>query len=137
MVKTLLEIFTEQDTQQKKKRRTVNRQARGKGSRAEGLLIRQLEQHGYEARRTHMSLFPDIIAWKGHELLLIEVKARKASAGAVSGALSLFRSGVRTMTNIPISAKILCYLRMNDTWSAYEWQNGTTGKVESVINEET
>ena len=84
-----------------------------------------------------MSLFPDIIAWKGHEVLLIEVKARKASAGAVSGALSLFRSGVRTMTNIPISAKILCYLRMNDTWSAYEWQNGTTGKVESVINEET
>jgi hypothetical protein len=27
-------------------------------------------------------------------------------------------------------------LRMNDTWMAYEWQNGTTGKVESVINEE-
>ena len=138
MVKTLLEVFTEQDTkQQQKKKRTVNRQARGKGSRAEGLLLRQLEQQGYEARRTHLSLFPDIIAWKGHELLLIEVKARKASAGAVSGALSLFRSGVRTMTNIPISARILCYLRMNETWIAYQWHNGTTVQVESVIKEET
>ena len=84
-----------------------------------------------------MSLFPDIIAWKGHELLLIEVKARKASAGAVSGALSLFRSGVRTMSNIPDSATVLCYLRMNETWIAYQWHNGTTVKVESVIKEET
>jgi len=137
MVKTLLEIFTEQDTQQKKKKRTVNRQARGKGSRAEGLLIRQLEQHGYEARRTHMSLFPDIIAWTATDLLLIEVKARKNNPGAVRGALSLFRSGVRTMSNIPVSATVLCYLRMNETWMAYQWHNGTTVKVESVISEET
>lgn len=117
-------------------RASTNRQARGKGSRAEGLLLRQLEQQGYEARRTHLSLFPDIIAWRDTELLLIEVKARADNPGAVSGALSLFRSGVRTMTNIPDRARMLCYLRMNDTWAAYEWQNGTTGKVEPVINEE-
>ena len=96
MVKTLLEGFTEQDTkQQQKKKRTVNRQTRGKGSGAEGLLIRQ------------------------------------------RGALSLFRSGVRTMSNIPDSATVLCYLRMNETWMAYQWHNGTTAKVESVIKEET
>jgi len=118
-------------------RASTNRQARGKGSRAEGLLLRQLEQQGYEARRTHMSLFPDIIAWTATDLLLIEVKARKNNPGAVSRALSLFRSGVRTMSNIPVSATVLCYLRMNETWMAYQWHNGTTVKVESVISEET
>ena len=65
-------------------RASTNRQARGKGSRAEGLLLRQLEQQGYEARRTHMSLFPDIIAWTATDLLLIEVKARRTTLGLLA-----------------------------------------------------
>ena len=116
--------------------RNPNRAARGKGSRAEGLLLRQLTEAGYEARRTHLSLFPDIIAWNETEILLIEVKARANKPRAVSDALSKFRSSVKMMTTVPNSAIVLCYLMVNNHWSAYKWQNGTTERVSLVINEE-
>ena len=132
MPKTLLEVFTES----KKNRRTVNRAARSKGSRAEALLLRQLVEQGYEVRRTHLSAYPDIIAWKEDELLFIEVKARNNAAGSVTRALSVFRSSARSVTKWHKSARVLCYLRINDTWIAYECINNATFPVESVVNEE-
>ena len=117
--------------------RKSNRQARGKGSQAERLLLQELTDLGYDARRTHLSLFPDIIAWNKTDLLLIEVKARTPRPGAVSGALLLFRKGVQMMTILPNRCRILCYLRMNKSWSVYEWKNGVTEQVEPVTNKET
>ena len=44
-----------------KQKRTGGRNARVMGNKAERLLLDQLTQQGYEVRRTHLSLFPDII----------------------------------------------------------------------------
>jgi Holliday junction resolvase-like predicted endonuclease len=133
MPKTLLEVFTES---KKKNRRAVNRAARSKGSKAEALLLRQLVEQGYEVRRTHLSAYPDIIAWNENEILFIEVKARSNVKGSVTGALSLFRNSARLVTKWHKSARVLCYLRVNDTWIAYECINGDTIPVESIVNEE-
>jgi len=117
-----------------KKRRSFNRNARVRGGRAEALLLTQLTQQGYEARRTHLSAFPDIIAWNEDEFLLIEVKARGSTG--LSNALSLFRANVRMMTSIPKRANVLCYVRLNGAWSAYQWCDNGTEQVEPVVTEE-
>ena len=108
---------------------------RAKGTKAEILLLDQLTQQGYEVRRTHLSLFPDIIAWTDTDLLLIEVKARSNNPRAISQALSVFRAGVRAMTSVPNGASMLCYVRSNDTWSAYQWDNGVTVQIEPIVSE--
>ena len=126
MVKSLLEVFSE------KKTRSKNRGARGKGSRAEGLLLRELTESGYEVRRTHLSLFPDIIAWNENELLMIEVKQRTHQKG-VSNALSMFRASAREVTKWYKDAKVLCYLRVNDRWRAFEWKNNVTEEISSIV----
>jgi len=115
------------------KRRSTNRAARGKGSKAEGLLLSQLTEVGYEVRRTHLSLFPDIIAWNETELLMIEVKQRADTKSGISNALSMFRSSARDVTKWYKGAKVLCCLRVNDTWSTFEWIDGVTVKVASVV----
>lgn len=130
MTKTLLEVFT----RDKPKKRNSNRNARAKGGRAEAMLLTQLTQQGYEARRTHLSAFPDIIAWNQSELLLIEVKARSPSG--LSNALSLFRANVRTMTHVPDYASMLCYVWLNGHWSAYKWGDNGTKQVEPVVSGE-
>jgi hypothetical protein len=107
---------------------------RAKGTKAEILLLTQLTQQGYEVRRTHLSLFPDIIAWNDDGFLLIEVKAR-SSPKAISQALSLFRAGVRAMTSVPNGASMLCYVRSNGAWSAYQWSNGVTVQIEPIVSE--
>ena len=117
-------------------KRSPNRNARAKGGSAEALLVTQLTQQGYEARRTHLSAFPDIIAWNETDFLLIEVKARSDSPKALSNALSLFRANVRTMTCVPDYATVLCYVRRNGAWSAYQWGNNGTEQVEPVVSEE-
>ena len=117
-----------------KKKRSVNRNARARGGRAEALLLAQLIQQGYEARRTHLSAFPDIIAWNEDEFLLIEVKAR--TTAGLSNALSLFRSNARLLTSIPKSGSVLCYVRLNGAWSAYQWCDNGTKQVEPVVSEE-
>ena len=129
--KTLLEVFSNGTA----KKRSPNRNARAKGGRAEALLVTQLTQQGYEARRTHLSAFPDIIAWNETTILLIEVKARSTAAG-LSNALSLFRANVRTMTSVPKRASMLCYVRLNGHWSAYKWNGNGTEQVEPVVSEE-
>ena len=88
-------------------------------------------------RRTHLSLFPDIIAWTDTDLLLIEVKARANNSQAISQALSLFRASVNAMTSVPNGASMLCYVRSNNTWSAYEWNNGVTTQIEPIVSEAT
>ena len=98
-----------------------NRNARARGGRAEALLITQLTQQGYEARRTHLSAFPDIIA---------------RSASGLSNALSLFRANVRAMTIVPQHASMLCYVRLNGHWNAYKWRDNGTEQVEPVVSEE-
>jgi predicted transcriptional regulator len=132
MPKTLLEVFTAE----KKKRRSVNRNARARGNAAEALLLTQLTQQGYEVRRTHLSAFPDIIAWNKTDLLLIEVKARSNSSNGLAGALSMFRANVRTMTFVPNRATVLCYVRLNGAWSAYQWRDNGTTQVEPIVSEE-
>ena len=115
-------------------KRSPNRNARAKGGRAEALLITQLTRQGYEARRTHLSAFPDIIAWNETEFLLIEVKARSDSG--LSNALSLFRANVRAMTIVPQHASVLCYVRLNGAWNAYEWCDNVTKQIEPIVFEE-
>ena len=117
-------------------RRSVNRAARSKGSRAEALLLRQLEQQGYEVRRTHLSLFPDIIAWKEEDLLMIEVKQRANTKSGISNARSVFLGSIKGVTKWHKDAKVLCYLRVNDNWSAFQWHNGKLMEVEPVVKEE-
>ena len=117
-------------------RRSVNRAARSKGSRAEALLLRQLEQQGYEVRRTHLSLFPDIIAWKEEDLLMIEVKQRANTKSGISNARSVFLGSIKGVTKWHKDAKVLCYLSVNENWSAFEWHNGNVMQVESVVEEE-
>ena len=127
MVKSLLEVYGG------KKTRSKNRGARGKGSRAEGLLLRELTEIGYEVRMTHLSLFPDIIAWNENELLMIEVKQRANTKTGISNALSMFRSSSREVTKWHKGAKVLCYLRVNDSWRAFEWKNNVTEEVSSIV----
>ena len=115
------------------KKRSSNKAARGKGSRAEGLLLRQLTEQGYEVRRTHLSLFPDIIAWNKTDLLMIEVKYRSNSKTGISNALSMFRNSVKEVTTWHKGARVLCYLRVNDAWSAFEWIDGVTVQIESFV----
>ena len=132
MPKTLLEVFTAEQT----KKRSVNRNARARGNHAEALLLAQLVQQGYEVRRTHLSAFPDIIAWNQNDVLLIEVKARSNSTTGLSNALSLFRANVKTMTSVPINATVLCYVRLNGHWNAYQWKDNATQQVEPIVSEE-
>jgi Holliday junction resolvase-like predicted endonuclease len=117
-------------------RRNPNYTARARGSRAESLLLRQLEDKGYDVRRTHLSAFPDIIAWNDSDLLLIEVKSRAGAGKGVSNALSLFRASFRTLRSIPNHAKVLCYVRVNNAWTAYQYLDGETRIVESIVTEE-
>ena len=128
--KTLLEVFSNGTS----KKRSPNRNARAKGGRAEALLVTQLTRQGYEARRTHLSAFPDIIAWNETTILLIEVKSRSTAAG-LSNALSLFRANVRAMTCVPDYGTVLCYVRLNGHWKAYKWGDNGTEQVESVVAE--
>ena len=107
---------------------------RAKGTKAEILLLTQLTEQGYEVRRTHLSLFPDIIAWNDDGFLLIEVKAR-SSPRAISQALSVFRASVRAMTSVPNGASMLCYVLSNGAWSAYQWNNGVTTQIEPIVSE--
>jgi hypothetical protein len=100
------------------------------------LLLRQLEEQGYEVRRTHLSLFPDIIAWSDSSLLLIEVKARSSAGKGVSNALSLFRSSFKLLRSVPNNAIVLCYIRVNNAWIAYQWVDGETRMVDSIVSEE-
>jgi hypothetical protein len=55
----------------------------------------------------------------------------------VTGALRLFRLGVNAMTSVPNGASMLCYVRSNDTWSAYQWSNGVITQIEPIVTEET
>ena len=99
-------------------------------------MLGQLEQQGYEVRRTHLSLFPDIIAWKENDLLMIEVKLRADTKSGISNALSMFRNSMKGVTKWHKDAKVLCYLRVNENWNAFEWHNGNVIQVESVVEEE-
>jgi len=131
MPKRLIEIFSPNG---KARKRTGGSTPRAKGSKAEALLLTQLTQQGYEVRRTHLSLFPDIIAWTATDLLLIEVKAR-SNPKAITDAVRLFRSSVKAMTSVPNGASMLCYVRSNDAWSAYQWDNGVTTQIEPIVSE--
>jgi hypothetical protein len=133
MAKRLIAIPTPSG---KPRKRTGGGVPRAKGNKAEALLLTQLTQQGYEARRTHLSLFPDIIAWNDDGFLLIEVKAR-SNPKAISQALSLFRVGVKAMTSVPNSASMLCYVLVNGAWSAYQWSNGVTVQIEPIVSEGT
>jgi Holliday junction resolvase len=126
MAKTLLEVFTND----KPSKRKPSRNARAKGGRAEAMLVTKLAQQGYEARRTHLSAFPDIIAWNEDQFLLIEVKARGSKSG-VSNAVSLFRASVKTLAKIPSSrmkARLLCLVLFSGEWQVYEYIDGDTSR---------
>ena len=118
-----------------KQKRTGGRNARVMGNKAERLLLDQLTQQGYEVRRTHLSLFPDIIAWNNEDFLLIEVKAR-TNPKAVTDALRVFRNSVKQMTKLPKLANLLCYVRVSGTWRAFKSQNKDIIEVPPVVNEE-
>ena len=118
-----------------KQKRTGGRNARVMGNKAERLLLDQLTQQGYEVRRTHLSLFPDIIAWNNEDFLLIEVKAR-TNPKAVTDALRVFRNSVKEMTKLPKRANLLCYVRVSGTWRAFKSQNKDIIEVPPVVNEE-
>ena len=75
------------------------------------------------------------LAWTDTDLLLIEVKARADTRPAISQALSLFRTGVKAMTSVPNGASMLCYVRANGHWNAYQWDNGVTTQIEPIVSE--
>ena len=118
-----------------KAKKTGGRNSRIKGNRAERLLLEQLTQQGYGVRRTHLSLFPDIIAWNEQGFLFIEVKAR-TNPKHITEALYVFRNSVKEMTKLPKGANLLCYVRVNDTWRAFKSQNEDIIEVSPVVNEE-
>lgn len=116
--------------------------ARSKGNKAEILLQQQLESAGYETRRTHLSAFPDIIAWNRTTILFIEVKSITLRSNKlpiktrVNSALTKFRTNARLMKVVYSGASLLCYVRFDNNWLAYEWINDKAVQIESIINEE-
>ena len=110
---------------------TTNKGARSMGGRAEALLHRELTDAGYEVRRTHLSAFPDIIAWNATEFLMIEVKAR-----VVNAVLRLFNNSAKELKVVHNDARLLCYLRINDAWIVYEWSEAGTKEVGLVSERE-
>lgn len=108
------------------------RLARGMGNRAEALLSKQLIDLGYEVRRTHLSAFPDLIAWNHNDLLFIEVKARSKPQD-ITKALSVFRTDARLLKVAHKDAILLCYVRQNAQWNAFAWFNGETIQVRPLI----
>ena len=125
------------DQQKQSRKRMPARSARRKGNNAELLLQRQLELCGYEVRRTHLSRYPDIIAWNNEQLLLIEVKSRSNSTTALSNALSLFKSSAKTLTKVLNCANVLCYVRISNKWMAFESIDGVVTQVQPIVTEET
>ena len=108
------------------------RLARGMGNRAEALLSKQLIDLGYEVRRTHLSAFPDLIAWNQNDLLFIEVKARSKPQD-ISKALSVFRGDAKQLKIAKSDAQMLCYVRQGGQWHAFAWFNGETIQVQSLV----
>jgi Holliday junction resolvase len=120
---------------------TTNKGARYMGGRAEALLHRELTDAGYEVRRTHLSAFPDIIAWNTTEFLMIEVKARSVTGknkekGVVTAVLRLFNNSAKELKVVHNDARLLCYLRINDAWIVYEWSEAGTKEVGLVSERE-
>jgi predicted transcriptional regulator len=113
-------------------KRKSPRQARAMGSRAEALLSKQLTDIGYEVRRTHLSAFPDIVAWNEHRFLLIEVKAR-SDEKEVNKAVSFFRGSAKALKVVHPDTILLCYVRSNDTWRSFEWNGSGTIEVDSLV----
>lgn len=122
---------------------TTNKGARYMGGRAEALLQHQLTDAGYEVRRTHLSAFPDIIAWNDSQFLMIEVKARAIrkdgtdKTKVVKAALSLFRNAAKQLKVVHNGATLLCYVRIDDAWIAYEWTESGTRETAPVVKGET
>jgi hypothetical protein len=96
------------------------------------LLLQQLIELGYEVRRTHLSAFPDIIAWDETSFLLIEVKTRKDIPRAINDSLYLFRKSAKLLKVVHNSAVLLCYLLINGAWKAFEWDGSGTKEVEPL-----
>ena len=119
-------------------RKSINKGARARGGRAEATLHKALTQSGYEVRRTHLSAFPDIIAWNATEFLLIEVKSRTAQddaqeRGVVRDAVRMFSKSAETLNFVHNTSEVLCYLQINDRWLAYKWNGVVTEPTKSVI----
>jgi Holliday junction resolvase len=113
-------------------KRHPNARARSLGSRTEALLVTSLIDIGYEVRRTHLSAYPDIIAWNQQEILLIEVKARTTKTG-VTQAKSMFKSAAQTLKFVPDNASVLCYVRFNAHWIAYQWDGSKANQVDPIV----
>lgn len=117
-------------------KRSPSKSARRIGGSAEALLLRQLLQEGYEARRTHLSAFPDILAWNEHGLLLIEVKARADKPAYINQAKSIFKASADTLIKLPEFARVLCYLRVNKAWKVFEYRDSVIFVQESVLSKD-
>ena len=122
-----MEVFTGN-----KRKKGVNRAARGKGAKAEALLLNQLTDKGYEVRRTHLSAYPDIIAWNNDHVLLIEVKMRSTPTG-ITQAKSMFKSAAKTLQFVPNNASVLCYVRFKDQWKAFNWDGLKANEIDSIV----
>jgi len=119
-----------------------NKGARSKGGRAEALLQSQLINKGFEVRRTHLSAFPDIIAWNNSQILLIEVKLRTLNKARtnrktiVNSALRMFNNSANELKVVHNDADLLFYLRIDDEWNVYKWSPSGSIEIESLIDEE-
>ena len=122
-------------------RKSINKGARARGAKAETTLHKALTELGYEVRRTHLSAFPDIIAWNATEFLLIEVKSRTTHSepgerAVIRDAVRVFEKSAETLNFVHNSAQVLGYLQINGRWLAYKWNGSGTERVESVVKEE-
>tara|TARA_R100001530_G_scaffold117372_2_gene84504 strand:- start:78 stop:509 length:432 start_codon:yes stop_codon:yes gene_type:complete len=129
-------LFPDEIKPKQPKKKTPNRSARSKGNKAEALLQQLLEEKGYEVRRTHLSAYPDIIAWSEDELMLIEVKSRTYQPDALSRVKSVFKTSAKTLTSVPNGAKVLCYVHLSGHWVALQCINGTISQIQSIVGEE-
>jgi len=135
MPKTLLEVFEPTS----KRSYSKNRKARSMGARTEALLVKELQSAGYEVRRTHLSAFPDIIAWSNLEILFIEVKARSDHKGLIQ-AKSFFKNSARQLTKVPdlkigLRCYFLCYVRLDNDWHVFKYKKyGNWDEVTIIDN---
>jgi len=114
------------------KRKSVNKAARGKGAKAEILLANQLTAQGYEVRRTHLSAFPDIIAWNADSVLMIEVKSR-SSPKTIKPAVNMFVHSVKELSTLCNHAILLCYVLHDNQWHAYQWVDNAVTETQAMV----
>jgi len=111
-----------------------NKKARSIGAKAESALQRYLQDKGYEVRRTHLSAFPDVLAWNDTQFLMIEMKARTVTdnnrSKITKAVLRLFENSSKELKVVHSGAYLLCCLQIDDELEFYQLTNSGTKLIQ-------